>query len=200
MTVQNKILTHCFDSFMKYGVRSVSMDDIAKSIGISKKTIYIHFDKKEELVEKTVTHFVSKDQNDIKEIVNQSINAVDALVSVAQHVLKMLRRMSSSVIFDLKKYYPELWSIIDAKHHKFIFTIIKNNIQKGIKEGFYRQDINADIVARFYVSLTHTVVDQETFSLENYERTQLYKELIKYHLNSILSPSGKEYLVKQEII
>lgn len=200
MTIQNKILNQCFNSFIKFGVKSVSMDDIARSLGISKKTIYSHFDKKDGLVMETVKHFVANDEKEILDIKEESIDAIDEIITIARHVLLMLRRLSTNVVFDLQKYYPEVWKIVDHKHYHFIFNIIKDNIERGIKEGNYRSDINPDIVAKFYVNLSHNVVDQEKFPLSDYDRSTLYKELVKYHLNSILSPKGKEYLLNQEII
>ena len=100
MDVQEKILNHSALTFLKFGIKSVSMDDIAKAIGISKKTIYTHFSKKEGLILKAVQYFVKKDEREVTEISKNSINAIDEMISIAQHVMKMLRKMSPSIIFD----------------------------------------------------------------------------------------------------
>ncbi len=185
---------------MKFGVKSVSMDDIARSLGISKKTIYSHFENKDGLVMETVKHFVKKDEQDIIKIRDESIDAIDEIITIGRHVLLMLRKLSSNVVFDLQKYNPEAWKIVHEKHFDFIYNVIKTNIERGMSEGNYRRDINSIIVAKFYVNLSHNVVNQDIFPLSEYDRSTLYKELAKYHLNSILSPQGKEYLLKQEII
>ena len=200
MDVQEKILNHSALTFLKFGIKSVSMDDIAKAIGISKKTIYTHFSKKEGLILKAVQYFVKKDEREVTEISKNSINAIDEMISIAQHVMKMLRKMSPSIIFDLQKYYPQVWEVVDEKHNKFIYATIKTNIERGIKEGYYRKDLNSDIVSKFYVQLTHMVVNQDFFHPSEYDRTQLFKQLIRYHLNSILSPKGTEYVINLEII
>jgi AcrR family transcriptional regulator len=200
MAIKDKILQQCSESFLKFGIRSISMDDIARSIGISKKTIYTHFDKKDGLIMKAVQYIVSKDEQEIESITNESIDAVDEMISIARHVLMMFRKMSPSVVFDLQKYYPQVWKLVDEKHFEFIYATIKKNIERGVIEGYYRSDIDADIVSKFYVQLTVSIVDQHIFPLSEYERTPLLKQLIMYHLNSILSPKGKEYLIQQEII
>ena len=76
----------------------------------------------------------------------------------------------------------------------------RKNIERGIHEGYYRKDINADIVSKFYVQLSHYVVNQDIFPPSEYDRTQLFKQLIRYHLNSILSPKGIEYVINLEIV
>ena len=200
MAIQNKILQECFDSFMKFGIKSVSMDDIARNLGMSKKTIYGFYDKKEALVRKVVLHFVEKDENEVEVITKNSKDAIDEIISIARHVIKMFRTMSPNALYDLKKYYPDVFNIIDVKHYRFIYNCIKTNLTRGIEEGYYRADINVEIVSKFYVGLSHLVVDQDEFSLIQYERSELFTELIRYHLNGILSEKGKKYLLNKEII
>ena len=200
MKVQDKILSVCFDSFMKFGVKSVSMDDIAKQLGVSKKTIYSHFENKHNIVKEVVASFVEKDLDQVKNIVESSRDAIDAMISLASHVLKMLRSMSPTVTYDLQKYYPDIWQIVDNKHNIKLYDIILNNINRGINEGYYRKDIVPDIVAKFYIELTKAVADPTKFKEGSHEMSAIFKELIRYHLYSILTPKGIEYIKQQEII
>jgi AcrR family transcriptional regulator len=176
------------------------MDDIAKGMGISKKTIYSHFVNKKTLILESVKYFSKKDECDTIEIAESSRDAIDEMISIARHMMKMLRKMSPSLIFDLQKYYPEAWDVVNLQHYRFIYSTIRMNIERGINEGYYRKDINSDIISKFYVQLSHNVVNQDIFPPLEYGRTQLFKQLIRYHLNSILSPKGIEYVINLELV
>ncbi len=200
MEIQNKILNHCNELFMKFGFKTVSMDDIAKSLGISKKTIYKYFETKDILVEKTVDQFIEKDHKQIKEIIENSQGAIDEIISIASYILKIFQKMSPRLIFDLQKYYPNVWDKVQDCQKSFVFDKIRLNLEKGIEQGHYRTDMNPNIVAKFYMILAKEVVNISHFDNGEIRVSTIYKQLIKYHLNGILSEKGKEFLIYQEIL
>ena len=150
METKQKILDQTFDLIMKYGIRSVSMDDISRGIGISKKTIYQYFDNKKSLIKEVIENYIKKDETDITSIINKAEDAIDEMLQVAKHVLVFLRSMSPSMMFDTQKYYPQIWKIVESRHFNFIQNTVVVNIKRGQEEGFYCNDIDADIISKMY--------------------------------------------------
>jgi AcrR family transcriptional regulator len=169
MDIANKILFHCFDVFLRLGIKSVSMDDISRSLGISKKTLYTYYNTKNELVSATVELHINEDEKQIKKIVNSSENAIDEMVKIARHILKFLRTMSPSTMYDLHKYHYDVWRLIETKHFAFIFTIIKQNIIRGKLEGLYREEVNEEILAKLYVQQSLSISNETVFPLSTFE-------------------------------
>ena len=199
METKNKIIIHSMELFMKLGIRSVSIDDICGGLGISKKTIYVHFKNKKELVNEVILFHIHKEIDDLQKISLESKNAIDEMIGIAKYVLEFLRNMSPSILFDLKKYYSASWKIVEEKHMSYIQQVIANNLSKGIEEGYYRDYINKDIVSKLYVSKAMAVVDENIFPSKTYKRFKLYEELIIYHMYGIVSESGRKYIKKVQL-
>ncbi len=177
--------------FMKHGIRSVSMDDLARHIGISKKTIYLYYENKEALVDDIVQLHVEKEKNEIAEILKNSSNAIDEMHQIAKMVLRTLGEVSTGTMFDLQKYYRKQWTKITDLEKKLTFEVIKQNLIRGKAAGIYRSPVNEDIVARLYVEMAHSIVDDDIFSRQEFGKQELYKQAFHYHINGILSPKGE---------
>lgn len=188
--MKKKILDQTFDMIMRYGIKSVSMDDISKGIGISKKTIYQYFENKRALVHEVIENHIKKDEKDIDSIINSANDAVDEMLLVAKHVLVFLRGMSPSVMFDIQKYYPKIWERIQDQHFDYILNTVVENIKRGQKENLYCDDIDADIISKMYIRQILTLADETVFPLSKYERSDLYKSLVTYHVRGLLNEKG----------
>lgn len=182
--------------FLKHGIRSVSMDDLARHLGVSKKTIYQFYDKKEDLVHDIVQIHIEKEKNEISKIVESSENAIDQMQKIAKMVLRTLGEVSSGTMFDLQKYYRRQWEAITALHKTLIFEVIQANINWGIEEGIYRAEVNASIIARLYVELSYSIVNDDIFPMQKFEQQELYRQAFNYHINGILSPKGEKLFQK----
>jgi AcrR family transcriptional regulator len=191
MKTKQKILDQTFDLIMKYGIKSVSMEDISRGIGISKKTIYQYFENKKGLIQEVIENHIIKDEAEITSIISDSKDAIDEMLQVAKHVLVFLRSMSPSMIFDTQKYYPQIWEIVENKHFGFILNIVIDNIKRGQQEGFYCDDIDADIISKMYVRQILTLSDEDIFPLSKYNRSDLYKSLVTYHVRGLLNDKGR---------
>lgn len=194
MQVTDHILQTAFSMFMKFGVRSVSMDDLAQDMGMSKKTIYNVFPSKESLISKVILKHLQQDEKEILAIRENAADAIEEIWQISQHVLKFLSQIKPSLIFDLKKFYPQCWALIEKQHFHFIKETIEANLLRGQKEGLYRPDINADIVAKLYVGKSNIIVDPDIFPPENYDLYELIREMGRYHLHGITSPLGQTRL------
>ncbi len=190
MNIKDTLFTAAFELFLKYGIKSVSMDDISKKLGISKKTIYTFVANKESLISDIVTRHVESDEKEILKIKETSKDAIDEMVNISQHVLSFLCDMTPSLVFDLKKYHPELWHKIENQHFLFIENTIRNNLIRGQKEGLYRKNFDANIVSKLYVAKSNCIVDIDHFPINVFDRVTLFKEMISYHLHGVLSVEG----------
>ncbi|HPK09072.1 MAG TPA: TetR/AcrR family transcriptional regulator [Saprospiraceae bacterium] len=194
MTVTDKILDYCTGAFFRLGIKSVSMDDISREIGISKKTLYAYYPAKQKLVYKAVNLYVKQEEKDIASLVESSADAIDEVINIARHNIKFFQSISPSAIYDLQKYYPEIWKSIETKHFSFIYNIVKENIDRGIHEKIYREDLNPDIIARLYVQKALSIADDKIFPIHSFDKTLLVREFIKYHLHGISNENGLKKL------
>lgn len=199
MDLKDKIFLTTFDLFLKYGVKSVSMDDICRKIGISKKTIYTVIENKKDLIEKIIQLHIKRDEEDITKITASSETAVDEMSKIGRHVIKFLREMKPSLIYDLQKYYPQAWGIIEDQHYGFIYRTIRTNLERGQREGLYISTFNPEIIAKLYVVKTHCIADEENFPSNEFSRPLLYEQLFMYHMRGIISEKGLKLLADIEI-
>ena len=191
MGTKQKILEQTFELIMKYGIKSVSLDDISRRIGISKKTIYQYFENKKGLIHEVIENHIIEDEAEITSIINKSKDAIDEMLQVAKHVLIFLRSMSPSMMFDTQKYYPQIWERVENQHFKFILDTVVKNIERGQQEEFYCVDIDADIISKMYVRQILTLADESVFPLSKYDRSDLYKSLVTYHVRGLLNDKGR---------
>ncbi|MCR9290316.1 MAG: TetR/AcrR family transcriptional regulator [Bacteroidetes bacterium] len=194
MELKQQILFKAMEMFMRYGIKSITMDDLSRKLGISKKTLYRFVDNKGDLINKIFEIETAKEKEMVTKITNESKDAIDEILGIAKLVIQQLREYSPTLIYDLQKYYRESWMKIEAYHSEYVYGIIKTNLERGIKEGYYRENLNADIIAKLYVEQTLSVVNEDTFPLKEYNREKLYKAFINYHIHGIASPSGIKLL------
>ena len=149
METGTRILDKSQELFLRYGIKSITMDDIARELGISKKTLYQYVDNKADLIQQIVVRFIQEEKERIGEICRQSTDAIEEMFNIASHVTQHLRSMAPSTMYDLQKYYREAWKMIEALNQQHIYNIIRENIEKGIRQGIYRKDINPDIMPNY---------------------------------------------------
>ena len=180
---------------MKYGIKSVSMDDIAKEAGISKKTIYQHISDKKTLVLEALIDFIEEDQKMVLEAIGRKdIDAVDQMVIITTQGIKILKKIKPTVIYDLQKYYSEAWSIVEDHHFGFMKSIIRQNIEQGKKEQNYREDIDANIISNLFVNKMIMLTDEDAFPSADYDRAYLFCQQLLYHLYGIVHTSQHQRL------
>lgn len=178
------------------------MDDISRKLGMSKKTIYQYVDNKDELVKEVISRFLLAEHEIIQNIIEESSDAIDEYLSLSRHFLNTVKKMKPTISFDLQKYYPESWQIIEQSHFSFLRAIIHKNIYNGIKEKLYRENVNADIISKLYISKNHAIADENLFPVDQYPRHELLIEFVRYHICGIASEKGlkrmKEILKAQQ--
>ncbi|MGH1335630.1 MAG: TetR/AcrR family transcriptional regulator [Aureispira sp.] len=180
--------------FHKYGVRSVTMADIARDLGMSKKTLYVHVENKRDLVQQIVQRHIQEDKKECYSIVESSENALEALLKINVYAQTDMNDMNPSLLFDLKKYHRPVWELLDNFHRKEMLQMVINNLQEGVDEGLYRTDFNIELIARIHVSLMLILSDVDFFPLDQFPLSVRHGEFTKYHINAIVSDKGRRLL------
>lgn len=179
--------------FMKFGIKSVTLDDLCRELGMSKKTLYKYFKDKNDLIKKTFEFHLENDKAQCIHFNKIGENAVDSLIQLSQYIIAQFSEINPAIFFDMKKYYPEAWKMMEDHKHGFIFSKIKENIERGVKEGLYRDNMNPDIIAELYVGSVD-VVTNNTSLLSKFKIKDIYKEIIRYQIRGIVNDEGIKYL------
>ncbi|WP_242082990.1 TetR/AcrR family transcriptional regulator [Aestuariivivens sediminis] len=199
--MRDKILHHAADMFLNYGFKSVTMDDIADALGISKKTIYQHFDNKTKLVEATVMNLFQIISKGIDAICELHKNPIEEVYDIKQFVMNHLKDEKSSPQYQLQKYYPALFSTLKHKQFEVMQHCVKANLQRGISDGLYRDTINVEFISRIYFNSMVAIKDKELFPLKHFSMNEIMDYFLEYHLRGICTPKGldtlKQYINNQ---
>jgi TetR/AcrR family transcriptional regulator, cholesterol catabolism regulator len=197
MEVRQEIISRSEQLFLRLGVRSVTMDDIARELGISKKTLYQHFDNKDTLVEEVISTHLEQKQDLMDHICESATDALDEIRSIGAFITATIEEVSASALYDLQKYYRKSWELLMQKQDSHKLTCIMKNIDRGVGEGLYRSDLQPEIVAKIYAKATALIVDEISNSASRFSRRQLIWELHNYHIHAIATEKGlklwKEY-------
>lgn len=179
---------------MRFGIKSMTMDDLARQMSISKKTLYQFFADKSELVRMVLITHLDRDRDEIIRIYEENENAIEELFKVIKLVSSKLVKIHPSIHFDLEKYYPEAWKAFKEHKNNFIFKSLTRNMEKGIRTGLYRDDFDVAVIAKIYISRIDSVFDPEVFPPDQYHFSKVYFEMVTYHLRGISTAKGLEIL------
>jgi hypothetical protein len=185
--MKEKIIKKAGELFLKLGFKSVTMDDIASELGISKKTLYKFFNNKHALVEETTSTLHDSCLSIIEVITSHGFNAIKENFEIKKVFKEMFQNASSSPIYQLKKYYPKIHEKTMQKEMVLFSECLKKNMKKGIREGYYRNDVNIDLATQFYFSLVFSIHEN---TIENYKIPKLEQEVLAYHTRSIATEKG----------
>lgn len=185
--MRNKIISKASEMFLKIGFKSITMDDIAGEMGISKKTIYKYFSNKEILIEETTTIIHLEIKETIDNIISENYNAIKENFEIRKMFREMFKSSDSSPMYQLKKYYPEIYERIISRGIDGWNSTFRQNIKKGIQQGLYRENINIENYIQFYHLLIFNI--KESTSSEN-EAQKLELEILEYHTRAMVTLAG----------
>lgn len=191
---EKQLIEGAMSIFMRYGIKSVNMDDVARQLGVSKKTLYQYFEDKEDLLSKVVLRHSSDERDSIDGIVSKKLSAIEEMFEIMHWVLSILSKIHPSVKFDLEKYHPQLAATMKLERAQVVHGCILNNLKKGKKEGTYRKDLDAEIITRIYLARIDAFLDPAIFPFDQFKPVDVYKELFQYHIHGIASQKGIEQL------
>jgi transcriptional regulator with XRE-family HTH domain len=184
------ILSKVRDLYMKYGIKSITMDDVAREMGISKKTLYQYVNDKEELVEKFIENEKELRQKEICDCFKVGYNPVEELIEISLYMNKLMQEQNPATEYDLKKYYPSQYQKLVKARREGIYNYILANLKKGKLEGLYCEDLKEEIIAKLYLSISESIHLNDLYSVEEFTSIRIYIELLKYHVRGIATEKG----------
>ncbi|MFN8261037.1 MAG: TetR/AcrR family transcriptional regulator [Chitinophagales bacterium] len=187
--ISGKIFEKARNLFYSVGVRNTTMDDLAKELGISKKTLYKEIDNKADLVRLCIENELKNDEDAIRSISSNTENAIEELLLIAAHLHAELQQYHPAVMHDLVKFYPECWALIENHRDNFAKKNISENLTKGIQQGLYREDINVEMVTILQLHLSFLPLQ---FDGKTHRASDVYREIIRYNFYAIATPMGIE--------
>lgn len=193
MDVKEQILVKSLGLFMRYGIKSVSMDDISREVGVSKKTLYLHVSDKRDLVKLAFKRHLSDDEQFCTKMMDETVNPIQQLLNLAKHLVENFTQMNPSTMFDVQKYYPSCWALFDDHKNKYIKNQVLQNLTLGIETGMYRPELNVEIISRLYICLIDASVNPDTFPSKQFDRVAIFVQLFNYHLHAIMTAEGTTY-------
>jgi AcrR family transcriptional regulator len=194
--MRDKILHKASELFLTLGVKSVTMDDLAERMAISKKTIYEFYANKYDLIKATTEFIFEKVICEIDGICNKDKqNPIQNLFEINQYIHQKLKE-DNNTEFQLQKYYPDIYETLYEKKFNVVIEGITENLEKGIAMGLYRKDINIHVISRFYFNGTNTLKNPHIFPNEDYKVSELIHEYLVYFIRAIATPKGLKELEK----
>lgn len=194
--MKNKIIQKATTLFLKLGFKSVTMDDIADEMGISKKTIYIHFKNKTALVKQCTFSVMERITSGIEGICALDQNPIDELFEIKKFIMLQLENEQSSPQYQLEKYYPEISKTLHQNQFDVMMECTQRNIIKGIEKGLYRKNLDPDFIARLYFVGITGIRNQRIFPIKKFSTSYLTDEFLEYHLRGIVTEEGLKNLNK----
>jgi len=200
--VKRRIIDGAEELFLKYGIKTVTMDDIARFLSMSKKTIYHYFKDKNEIVNTVSTTHLEKERLKIESVQNSSKNAIEELLQLSKCIRENINGVNPTVFHDLKKYYNESWDIyMHYRSHVFYYSIL-STLKNGIKNGYFREEIDPEILAILRMEEIQMLFNSEAFPRNKYDFKVVQQQFADHFIHGILTTKGKKiysrYLTKMK--
>ncbi len=192
--VKDRILEASEELFLKYGVKSITMDEIARHLSISKKTIYQYFQDKDEIVYLVIKNHFERNEELMCDAFASSVNAIDEMMQVSNHMRKTVVNIHQSLLFDLQKHHPQAWKILLNHKRHFILKQITNNLERGVREGLYRPGIRIDILARLRIEQVQLAFDNQVFPADQFHFIEVQMQILDHFLRGIITGEGLQLL------
>ncbi|XZF13391.1 TetR/AcrR family transcriptional regulator [Chitinophagaceae bacterium MMS25-I14] len=196
MDTLTKILESATELFRQYGFKSITMDDIARRSGISKKTLYLHFANKQEVVTEAVAWFRKQFQEQCQQILTGADNAVEGMVQLMTVVDQMLRQINPMAMLELEKYYPDGYKRFRNEYIQGDVEAMQKNIEQGITEGLYRQELDAALMAKFHIETSLVICQSSFFINERNSLQYINRQIIEHFMYGIMTEKGQKLFKK----
>lgn len=197
---KNQIIQESLHLFMQYGIRSVSMDDVCRRLGISKKTLYNYVDSKSDLVKATVQTHQEQECEMMQSICEQADNALEEMVNIGHYIVQLVKKTKPSVMYDMQKYYRQIYDDWQNEHSQEIHDQLVSNLNNGIKEGYYRPELDVEVIARLYVGKVQLIMDKSVFPNPEFEQENVVRQHFIYHLHGILTVEGLKKMYDEDLL
>lgn len=198
MELKDRIKQKADGLYRRYGIKSVTMDEIASQMGVSKKTIYHCFSDKNELVDAVIADILNYNRNYCEECRVNAQNAVHEVFLAMESLQTTFENMNPGILFDIERNYPSTYKKFKEFKYNFLFDIMKKNIERGKKEELYREDMNADIIAKTRLECIMLPFNEELFPRSQFSLVFTHQQLIEFFLYGMVTPKGYKLITKYQ--
>ena len=194
MEVRERIITEAFTLFIKYGIRSVTMDQISRHLGISKRTLYENFEDKTELLQKSLDYLSSIKQDEAWELVRKSNNVIETIYLLARKGAEMKQLVNPLFFEDIRKYYPELHTMLISESRSRNYSLTRTLLIKGISDGLFKDDLNIEMVNHYLHQVMNMVMNEKIFPKDKYRHEEIFNNIIMPYLIGISTSKGQQQI------
>lgn len=194
METRETILETANRLFLQYGIRSITMDDIAKELSISKKTIYQYFSDKDEVVELSMQHYMEQQKVIFEEMQQKATNTLEELYYISQHIKTGFQNISMSALFDIQKHYPKVWQMFLVYKEEVFKKTMTDTINRGIQEGYFRSDVEPELMALLRFEQIQMCFNPSIFPKDKYNFSEMQTHFLMHFIHGMLTDKGRELL------
>jgi TetR/AcrR family transcriptional regulator, cholesterol catabolism regulator len=192
LEIKERIIAKAREQFFRYGVKSVTMDDIASELGISKKTIYLHFEDKDAIVHQLMMAEMANDKCEWDALDESSNNVIEKIVKSMDIIRQAFAEINPSAFFDIKKYHPKTWELFQEHKQNFIMESVRKELLQGIEQGVFRAEIKVEILARMRMEQIEMGFDPLLFPPSKFSLIEVELTMLDHYIRGILTPKGLE--------
>ena len=196
--MKDRIKQKAHDLFMQYGVRSITMDEIALQLGVSKKTIYHYYADKDELVDAVIVDEINFNQGRCLIDKQNAKDAIHEVFLAIEMMQEMFQNMNPSILFELEKYYPKAFEKFKEHKYSFLYKVLRENIERGIGEELYRGDIDIEILVKVRLETMMMPFNQQVFPKNKYPLIKVETELTTHFLFGLATVKGYRLITKYQ--
>ena len=196
MELRDRIVTVAFEMFMKYGIRSVTMDQLSGELGISKRTLYETFRDKNELLMEGLDYFTSLKREEAQKMMEKSDNVIRTIYTLARKGEEMKQKINPLFFEDIRKYYPRIHALLTTEGRYRDLSLTLKLINKGIIEGLFKEGLDAELVNNFLHQVMNVVMNEEIFPRDRYTHEEIFRNIIMPYLNGISTEKGQQQISK----
>ncbi len=198
MEIKDRIKQKADELYRRYGIKSVTMDEIASQLGVSKKTIYHSFSDKNELVDAVIVDMLNYNMECCQKDKAKAQNAIEEVYLAMEMLEVMFENMNPSILFDIERNHPATYEKFKKHKYKYLFQVVKDNIERGKKEELYRPEIDADVVAIIRLETMMMPFNEDLFPKNKHSLVFLEQQLIEYYLFGLVSLKGYKLISKYQ--
>ncbi len=200
MEPKERILEGARELFFKHGTKTITMDDITKHIGMSKKTLYQYFSNKDEVVESIMLKQMQEHECECQRMADEAANVIEEVFSTMNHMGTFFSQANPNLFYDLQKYHSSSWNIFKKFKDEYMVKLVEESIKKGIKQGVVRPDIDSKIFARLRIKEVEMGFDPTTFPPEKFKIVDVQLALMDHFLHGICTLKGHKMINRYKAI
>ncbi len=190
--LKEKIITSAIELFIRFGIRSVTMDDVAKEISVSKKTVYQYFQNKDAMVTDVVTNYFVTEREEFETIKATAKDAIHELILTSKCIRRHVFKMNPAFLLDMQKFHNKAWEEYLWFKQTIIKGQIRENISRGIAEKFFRKEMDSEIISIFRVESVQLLFDPKIFPIEKYDFPTVQLQIMDHFINGLLTKEGRK--------